>query len=341
MNFNFLKNKSILVTGGTGSIGSALVYRLIKTDCKVIRIMSNDENGLYELSRELNLSSFAFDNFSKDMKKNKIRFFLGDVRDLNRCIKVSKEVDIVIHAAALKHVSIVEYNPNEAYQTNVIGTKNMIKASIKNKVSKFLLISTDKVVSPSSYMGKTKAMAEKTILDRNRKSITKISIIRFGNVLGSRGSVVPNFIKLLQNNKDITVTDKRMIRFVMSINEAVNSVIKSISLMKGNEIFISRSMKCFRIFDLAQALIKYFQKKNIINKILISNKYTGEKYEEELFSKNEIPYISIKKNLFLISKTKVKQNNKLKKLLNKYRVSNYNFLSQTQIISFLKKSKIL
>lgn len=341
MNFNFLKNKSILITGGTGSIGSALVYRLIKTDCKVIRIMSNDENGLYELSRELNLSSFAFDNFSKDMKKNKIRFFLGDVRDLNRCMKVSKEVDIVIHAAALKHVSIVEYNPNEAYQTNVIGTKNMIKASVKNKVSKFLLISTDKVVSPSSYMGKTKAMAEKIILDGNRKSLTKISIIRFGNVLGSRGSVVPNFIKLLQNNKDITVTDKRMIRFVMSINEAVSSVIKSISLMKGNEIFISRSMKCFRIFDLAQALIKHFQKKNIINKILISNKYTGEKYEEELFSKNEVPYISIKKNLFLISKTKVKQNNKSQKLLNKYRVSNYNFLSQTQIISFLKKSKIL
>lgn len=341
MNFNFLKNKSILVTGGTGSIGSALVYRLIKTDCKVIRIMSNDENGLYELSRELNLSSFAFDNFSKDMKKNKIRFFLGDVRDLNRCIKVSKEVDIIIHAAALKHVSIVEYNPNEAYQTNVIGTKNMIKASIKNKVSKFLLISTDKVVSPSSYMGKTKAMAEKIILDRNRKSLTKISIIRFGNVLGSRGSVVPNFIKLLQNNKDITITDKRMIRFVMSINEAVNSVIKSISLMKGNEIFISRSMKCFKIFDLAQALIKHFRKKNIINKILISNKYTGEKYEEELFSKNEIPYISIKKNLFLISKTKAKQNDKLKKLLSKYRVSNYNFLSQSQIISFLKKSKIL
>ena len=111
--------------------------------------------------------------------------------------------------------------------------------------------------------------------------------------------------------------------------------------MKGNEIFISRSMKCFKIFDLAQALIKHFRKKNIINKILISNKYTGEKYEEELFSKNEIPYISIKKNLFLISKTKAKQNDKLKKLLSKYRVSNYNFLSQSQIISFLKKSKIL
>ena len=168
MNLNFLKNKSILITGGTGSIGSAIVNRLIKTKCKVIRIMSNDENGLYELSRELNLSSFAFDNFSKDMKKNKVRFFLGDVRDFKRCRKVSKDVDIIIHAAALKHVSIVEYNPKEAYQTNVIGTKNMIQAAVKNKVSKFILISTDKVVSPSSHMGKTKAMAEKMIFKKKK-----------------------------------------------------------------------------------------------------------------------------------------------------------------------------
>ena len=342
MNLNFLKGKSILITGGTGSIGSALVHRLIKTKCKVIRIMSNDENGLYELSRQLNLSSYAFDNFSKDMKKNKIRFFLGDVRDKKRCKKISKGVDIVIHAAALKHVSIVEYNPIEAYQTNVIGTKNMIEASIKNKVSKFLLISTDKVVSPSSHMGKTKAMAEKMIFHRKKKSFTKISIIRFGNVLGSRGSVVPNFIKLLLNKKDITVTHKKMVRFVMSINEAINSVIKSISLMKGNEIFISKSMKCFRIFDLAKALINYFQKsKKDKNKINISNRYSGEKYEEELYSENEIPFITIKKNLFIISKIKVNQSLKNQKLLKKYRVSNYNFLSQKQIIKYLKRSELL
>ncbi len=342
MNLNFLKNKSVLITGGTGSIGSAIVNRLIKTKCKVIRIMSNDENGLYELSRELNLSSFAFDNFSKDMKKNKIRFFLGDIRDLKRCRKVSKDVDIIIHAAALKHVSIVEYNRKEAYQTNVIGTKNMIQAAIKNKVSKFILISTDKVVSPSSYMGKTKAMAEKIIFEKNNRSKTKLSVIRFGNVLGSRGSVVPNFIKLLKNKKDITVTNKRMVRFVMSINEAVNSVFKSLSLMKGNEIFISKSMKCFRIFDLAQTLVKYFQiLKKKKNKIYISNKYTAEKYEEELYSKSEVPFISIKNNLFVISKTRVKQDYKTQKLLNKYRISNYNFLTQTQILRYLKKSKIL
>jgi len=342
MNLNFLKNKSILISGGTGSIGSAIIKRLIKTKCKVIRIMSNDENGLYELSRELNLSSFAFDNFSKDMKKNKIRFFLGDVRDLKRCRQVSKDVDIVIHAAALKHVSIVEYNPQEAYQTNVIGTKNMIQAAIRNKVSKFILISTDKVVSPSSYMGKTKAIAEKIIFKKNSRSKTKTSIIRFGNVLGSRGSVVPNFIKLLKNKRDITVTNIRMVRFVMSINEAVNSIFKSLFLMKGNEIFISKSMKCFRIFDLAQTLIKYFKiHKGRKNKIYISNKHSGEKYEEELYSESEIPYIFIKNNLFVITKKKVKQNFKVIKLLNKYRVSNYNFLNHSQILKYLKKCKIL
>ena len=342
MNFNFLKNKSILVTGGTGSIGSALVYRLIKTDCKVIRIMSNDENGLYELSRELNLSSFAFDNFSKDMKKNKVRFILGDVRDFTRCKEVSENIDIVIHAAALKHVSIVEYNQREGYQTNYIGTKNMMRASIKNKVSKFLLISTDKVVSPSSHMGKTKAMAERLITNKKNYSLTKISIIRFGNVLGSRGSVVPGFIKLLENKKNLIVTDKKMARFVMSINDAVSSILRSISLMRGDEIFISKSMKCFKIFDLAQALIKYFQKLNKKkNKIYISKKYTGEKFEEELYSLKEIPFISIKNNLFVISKNKTKNNKKTMELLIKHRASNYNFLKQSQIINFLVKSKIL
>ena len=178
--------------------------------------MSNDENGLYEVSRDLNLDLSAFDNFSKQMELNKIRFFLGDVRDLNRCKEVSKNVDIVIHAAALKHVSIVEYNPKEAYQTNVIGTKNMVKASIENNVNKFLLLSTDKVVTPTNAMGKTKLKAEKIIQKIKNKSNTKVSIIRFGNVLGSRGSVIPNFINLLKDNRNIMVTDRKMVRLMSS-----------------------------------------------------------------------------------------------------------------------------
>ncbi len=342
VSINFLKNKSVLITGGTGSIGSALVRYLIKTDCKVIRIMSNDENGLYELSRDLNLSTYAFDNFSEEMELNKIRFFLGDVRDFKRCKEVTKNLDIVIHAAALKHVSIVEYNPKEGLQTNILGTKNMVKASIENKVSKFLLISTDKVVTPTNMMGKTKLEAEKIINKLSKNSKTKISIIRFGNVLGSRGSVVPNFINLLKNKKNITVTDNRMVRFVMSLQDAVNAVIKSLYIMKGQEIFISRSMKCFRIYDLAEALVEHYRKLNKFkNQILLSKKYVGEKYEEELYSKKELPFISIKNDLFIINKKRVKQNERIIKLLKKYRVSNYNFLAKDKILKTLLRLKIL
>lgn len=342
MKNNFLKNKTILITGGTGSIGSGLVRKLIKTNCKVIRILSNDENGLYELSRKLNLSLLAFDNFSKEMEKNKVRFFLGDIRDLKRCHEVTKNVDIVIHAAALKHVPIVEYNPNEGLKTNYLGTRNILKASVNNKVSKFLFISTDKVVSAKNVMGKTKQMAEKFVIDFKKKNKTKISIIRFGNVIGSRGSVVPNFINLLRNKKDITVTDKRMTRFIMSLKQASYSIIKSIELMKGEEIFILKSMKCFRIVDLATSLIEYFWRINKTkNKIIFSKSNTGEKFQEELYSKKEINYINIKKDLFIIGKKKVKQSKKTTMLLEKFRISKFNFLSQHQILKLLIKLRVL
>ncbi len=342
MKLNFLKNKSILITGGTGSIGAGLVNKLIKTNCKVIRILSNDENGLYELSKKLNLSLLAFDNFSKDMKKNKVRFFLGDIRDSIRCQEITKNVDIVIHAAALKHVSIVEYNPEEGFKTNFIGTKNIISAAIKNKVSKFLFISTDKVVSARNTMGKTKLMAEKFIMSVKKTKKTKISIIRFGNVIGSRGSVVPNFIKLLKDNKNITVTDLKMTRFIMSLNEAVNSIFESIKIMKGGEIFILKSMKCFRIFDLASSLVKYFNKKNRKkSKIILSKKNIGEKLEEELYTREEIPFIEIKKKLFIIKKTKKNRNKNTINFLDRFRISNYNFLKEKEILKLLFKLRIL
>jgi len=344
-NLKFLKNKTILITGGTGSIGSALVYRLVKSDCKAIRVMTNDENGLYELSRDLNLSLLNYKKFYYSMSKNKIRFFLGDVRDYKRCFEVTKNVDIVIHAAALKHVSIVEYNPSEAFQTNVNGTKNLVRASVRNKVSKFLYISTDKVVSPKNIMGKTKLEAENIIINSKnnlKKNATKVSSIRFGNILGSRGSVIPNFVNLLKNKKDITVTDKRMARFVMSLDEAVNSVLKSINLMKGREIFILKSMKCFMIYDLALALVEHFKIKNKKkNKIIISKKYIGEKFKEELYSEDEIPFIKIKNNLFIITKYKYKQTSKINDMLKKYRVSNFNYMPKKKIIKLLIKAKIL
>ena len=169
MKLDFLKNKRVLVTGGTGSIGSLLVLALIKSKCKVVLVMSNDENGLYELSREINNKfTINYNLFSSQMKKQKIRFFLGDVRDIKRCHEVTRNVDIVVHAAAIKHVNISEYNPSDAMQTNLQGTKNMVAASIHNNVSKFLFISTDKVVAPTNVMGKSKLLAERFIINSKK-----------------------------------------------------------------------------------------------------------------------------------------------------------------------------
>lgn len=345
MNLNFLKNKKILITGGTGSIGSALVLKLIKSKCNVIRVMSNDENSLYEFSKKINSSfSLNYNIFENQMKRNRLRFFLGDVRDFQRCKSITQDVDIVIHAAAVKHVNISEYNPNEAIQTNYKGTKNLLLASIANKVEKFIFISTDKVVSPSNVMGSSKLLAEKYVINSEkllRKSKLKVSSIRFGNILGSRGSVIPHFSELLKNKKNIIVSNEKMARFVMSVDQAVNSILRVIKDMNSFEIFILKSMKCFKILDLANALVKYYGDKKFKSKIILSNKITSEKFEEELFLEKEIPYITTNNGLFVIKKNKKKQSLTEIKQLKKYRVSNYNFMSKREIIHLLKKLNII
>ena len=250
-----------------------------------------------------------------------------------------------MHAAAIKHVNISEYNPSDAMQTNLQGTKNMVKASINNNVSKFLFISTDKVVSPTNVMGKSKLLAEKFVINsdkliKNRK--IKISAIRFGNVIGSRGSVIPNFISLLQNNKNINVTSKKMARFVMTGDESIASIIKALDKMKGSEIFIKKSMKCFKIIDLAKALLNYYKKKgNKKSKIIFSQKNKGEKFEEELFLIKDLQKINMENGMFVINKKQRIKNNKSISSIEKYRVSNFNFMTQNQIIKLLKKSKVI
>ena len=345
MKQNFLKNKKILITGGTGSIGSSLVFRLIKSQCKVLRVMSNDENGLYELSKEIiKKNTINYDLFYDQMGKNRIRFFLGDVRDSKRCVEVTKDVDIVIHAAAIKHVNISEYNKAEAIKTNYLGTKNMLKASIKNNVSRFIFISTDKVVSPTNIMGKSKLLAEKFVINSEKlvgKKKLKVSAIRFGNVIGSRGSVIPYFISLLKKKKNIVVTSKKMARFVMTVEDSVNSILMALYKMKGNEIFVLKSMKCFKIIDLAHTLLNYFKKKgNNKSKILISKEGKGEKFEEELFEIKDISKIQIDNQMFIIKKKKFK-NNKYISTINNFRVSNFNFMSQNKILRLLKNQKLL
>jgi UDP-N-acetylglucosamine 4,6-dehydratase len=346
MNVNFIKGKKILITGGTGSIGSSLVFRLVRSKCKVLRVMSNDENGLYELSREINKKfTINYDLFFNQMGKNKIRFFLGDVRDKKRCYEVTKDVDIVIHAAAIKHVNISEYNKSEAIKTNYYGTKNILQASIKNNVSKFIFISTDKVVSPTNIMGKSKLLAENFVTNSKKligKKKIKVSSIRFGNVIGSRGSVIPNFISLLKKEENIIVTNKKMTRFVMTIEDSVNSILMALKNMKGYEIFILKSMKCFKIIDLAKALLFYFKKKgNKLSRVTISKEGKGEKFEEELFQKKDIPKIVIENKMFVIKKKIMNNNIKYINKIKNYRISNFNFMSRNEIIKMLRNLKIL
>ena len=342
---NYFKNKAILVTGGTGTIGSALVLKLLQSDCKVIRVLSNDENGLFELSEKVKMvlsTKETGQNFFKNMLDTRIRYFLGDIRDYERCAEVTLNVDIVIHAAAIKHVNIAEYNPTEVTKTNVVGTQNILRASIANKVSKFLLISTDKVVSPINIMGISKLQSEKiaiSSIETNGKFKTKVSCVRFGNILGSRGSVVPKYINLLKNEKNIVVNHKDMARFVMTTDECTKMILKAIYLTKGKEIFILKSMKCFKIIDLANELLKFYKNKK--SKIMIKNKNTFEKLYEELFNLDEVDYLFDQHGFLIIKDVVNKKSKQNKKKLLSSRISNFNFQKPEEIIPLLKKTGIV
>ena len=333
------QNQSVLITGATGSIGSAITEEILKYNCKVVRAMSNDENGIYKLSEKLIKKN---ESLKINMKKNKIRYLVGDIRDPIRCNEICKKIDIVIHAAAMKHVPICEYNPDEAKKTNVVGTKNMINAAIKNKVKKFLFISTDKVVNPSSYMGKTKLKAEKYVLNSNsnkKNKTTSLSVIRFGNIIGSRGSVLPKFLNQIKLNENLTVTHKNMTRFFITIDFAVKNIIDSLKIMKGGEIFIINNMKSLKIYDLAEAIKKYL---NFKKKIVINGLREGEKLYEELATKKEIKRSKVTKNLIILFNSKKNANKKdlNKNIFGSLNSKNTKLLNKKQILAFLKQSKL-
>jgi len=274
------KNKKILVTGGTGCIGSEIVKNLLKYNPKVVRIFSNDEDNTFRLSQEL-------------INKGNKRFLIGDIRDKERLLRAMEDIDIVYHAAALKHVPLCEYNPFEAIKTNVLGTQNVIEAAIENDAEKVINISTDKAVNPINTMGATKLLAEKLIIDANfykGKRKTIFSSVRFGNVLFSRGSVLPLFEEQIKNKKMITITDSEMTRFMMSIENTIELVFKATFMAKGGEIFILK-MPIVKIGDLADAAIKDYAEKYNFKPSEIKKKFIGsrpgEKKFEELMTKNE------------------------------------------------------
>ena len=337
MNKQF-RNKRVLVTGACGSIGSALVLKLLKMNCKVIRAFSNDENGLYELSEKVRKFN-SNTNLKFQMEKNKIRYIYGDVSDKERCLTASENIDIVIHAAAMKHVPFCEYNPFEATKTNVIGTENMVNASLTNNVSRFLLVSTDKVVSPTSCLGATKLLAERVVINsENIKGYKKtiFACARFGNVIGTRGSIVPYLKSQIENNQNLTVTDLNMTRYFMTIDNATDILTESINDMRGGEIFIPKKLRLFKVIDLANALKKIFSKNKL--KIKLIGKRPGEKIFENLVSDTEIENIKMTKKFYII-RNSIKNNEKKINLIKKA-LKEYKMMSQKEIFDFFRKIHI-
>jgi len=285
---NIFQGKKILVTGGTGCIGSEIVRSVLKYKPQVVRIFSNDENATFNMINETDATGI------KMMHEipNK-RFLIGDVRDKERVMLAMEDIDIVYHAAALKHVPLCEYNPFEAIKTNVLGTKNVIEAALESGVDRVINISTDKAVNPVNTMGATKLLAEKLIIDANEGKGSKptiFSTVRFGNVSFSRGSVIPLFEEQIRQRNPITITNPEMTRYMMSLSDTIELVFKATLLAKGGEIFILK-MPVVRLGDLVDVIIdtyaeKYHCKKETIEKRIIGLR-PGEKMFEELMTESE------------------------------------------------------
>jgi len=285
MKKNFFKNKSLLITGGTGSFGKALVEYLLKNkfQLKKIIIFSRDELKQYEMSQDLSIKKFP-----------NLRYFLGDIRDKDRLQYAVKEVDIVIHAAALKQVPASEYNPFEFIKTNILGSQNIIETCINSNVSHVVALSTDKASSPVNLYGATKLCSDKLFTSAQnisgKKKLT-FSVVRYGNVMFSRGSIIP---KLLEEKSlgYFSITDPNMTRFNITLNESINFVLNSLTIQKGGEIFVPK-LPSYKLLDLCKAIDEKC-------KIKIIGVRVGEKIHEELISSMEARKTIEFKNFYII-----------------------------------------
>lgn len=323
------KNKSLLITGGTGSFGYNFVKYIIKKKIlfKKLIIFSRDEYKQYKMSQTFSEEKYPF-----------LRYFLGDIRDLNRLKNAVKNVDYIVHAAALKQVPTAEYNPEEFIKTNIIGTQNLINACLESSVSKIISLSTDKAVSPANLYGATKLCADKLIIAANHiKGNKKISfsIVRYGNVFGSRGSVVPLFLKQKEKNI-LTLTNPKMTRFSILYDDAIQMVLWGIQNTKGGEIVVPK-IPSYKIMDLAKTISPE-------SKIKIIGMRQGEKVHEELINENDGNeiyenkkyYITISRNKYL----KTKFNNKtIKRVKKKIKLNSLDnkFLKISELKKMLKK----
>ena len=264
-------NKTLLITGGTGSFGKAILSRIIKTEIAEIRIFSRDEKKQ--------------DDIRKYYKNNKLKFFIGDVRDYQSILNAMYDVDFVFHAAALKQVPSCEFHPLEAIKTNILGTEKTIQAAIESRVKKVVCLSTDKAVYPINVMGISKAMMEKVMVAKSRNTNnTVICATRYGNVMASRGSVIPYFANQILNKVKITITDPMMTRFMMTLDEAVNLVLYAFSDGTPGDIFVQKS-PAVRIETLANAIKEVLDAPDHPVKVIGTRH--GEKLFEVLLSREE------------------------------------------------------
>ena len=282
----YFTNKTLLITGGTGSFGNAVLKRFLQTDIKEIRIFSRDEKKQ--------------DDMRKKYQSSKLKFYIGDVRDYNSILNATRGVDYIYHAAALKQVPSCEFHPMEAVKTNVIGTENVLEAAIQNRVKRIVCLSTDKAVYPINAMGISKAMMEKVIVAKSRnleETETTICCTRYGNVMASRGSVIPLFVDQIRAGKALTITDPNMTRFMMTLDDAVDLVLYAFEHGENGDIFVQKAPAA-TIHNLAQALTELLNVPQ--HPISIMGTRHGEKAYEALLSREEMAVAFDQGNYFRV-----------------------------------------
>ena len=320
------KNKNLLITGGTGSFGNAVLDKFLASDIAEIRIFSRDEKKQHDMR-------VAYDN-------PKLKFFIGDVRDYQSILEASRDVDYIFHSAALKQVPSCEFYPIQAVKTNILGTENVLNASIVNKVKKVICLSTDKAVYPINAMGVSKAMMEKIFVAKSRTTdSTIICGTRYGNVMASRGSVIPHFHQQIKEGKNITVTDPSMTRFMMTLQDAVDLVLFAFKNGNPGDIFVQKSPST-TIGELAKTMKKIYNSSVEIKNIGIRH---AEKIHETLLSREERMVSEDLGNYFRVSADNrdlnynkyFSEGNNLEVPLEEYNSDNTNRLSEKQLIQLL------
>ena len=320
------KNKKLLITGGTGSFGNAVLNKFLISDISEIRIFSRDEKKQHDMR-------VAYNN-------PKLKFYIGDVRDYQSALEASRDIDYIFHSAALKQVPSCEFYPIQAVKTNVLGTENVLNAAITNKVKKVICLSTDKAVYPINAMGVSKAMMEKVFVAKSRTTdSTIICGTRYGNVMASRGSVIPHFHQQIKEGKDITVTDPNMTRFMMTLQDAVDLVMFAFKNGNPGDIFVQKSPST-TIGELAKTMKKIYNSSVGIKNIGIRH---AEKIHETLLSREERMVSEDLGNYFRVSADNrdlnynkyFSEGNNLEVPLEEYNSDNTNRLSEKQLIQLL------